>query len=49
MIFLKLFLKGTIRNIKVQKNLDIIKVSNSIQPNKCIDQKNVMKYLSKCF
>ncbi len=35
MTFLKLLLKAMIRNIKMHNILDIIEVSQSMEPNKC--------------
>jgi hypothetical protein len=35
-MFLKLFLNATIRNIKIQNIIDIIEISKSMEPNKCI-------------
>jgi len=35
-IFLKLFLNEMIMNIKIQNILDIIEISKSMEPNKCI-------------
>jgi hypothetical protein len=37
--FLKLFLNATIRNFKIYNNIDIIEISKSIEPNKCIQKK----------
>ncbi len=34
--FIKLFLNAMIRKIKIQNILDIIKISKSMEPNKCI-------------
>jgi len=34
--FLKLFLNAMIRKIKIHNILDIIKISKSMEPNKCI-------------
>jgi hypothetical protein len=34
-----------IRNIKIHNILDIIKISKSIEPNKCIPKEKIMKIL----
>jgi hypothetical protein len=36
---LKLFLNAMIKNIKIQNIFDIIKISKSMEPNKCIKKK----------
>jgi hypothetical protein len=35
-MFLKLFLNAMIRNIKIHNILNIIEISKSMEPNKCI-------------
>jgi len=40
-MFLKLFLNAMIRNIKIHTIIDIIEISKSMEPNKCI-QKIIM-------
>jgi hypothetical protein len=42
-MFLELFLNAMIKNIKIQKNLDIIEISKSMEPNKCIQEIFFMK------
>jgi hypothetical protein len=37
--FLKLFINTMIKNIKLHKILDMVKVSKSMQPNKCAHKK----------
>jgi len=41
--FLKLFLNAMIRNIKIHNILDIIEISNCIEPNKLTHSKKNMK------
>ncbi len=41
-MFLKLFLNAMIKNIKIHNIFDIIEISKSMKPNKCIDKK-IMK------
>jgi len=41
--FLKLFLNEMIRNIKIHNIFDIIEISKSMEPNKCIHKKIYMK------
>jgi hypothetical protein len=38
-IFLKRFLNAMIRSIKIHNILDIIEISKSMEPNKCIQKK----------
>jgi hypothetical protein len=40
-MFLKLFLNEMIRNIKIHNILDIIEISKSMEPNKCIHEKHL--------
>jgi hypothetical protein len=42
-MFLDFFLNAMIRNIKIQKKLDIIEISKSMEPNKCIQKIFFMK------
>ncbi len=48
-MFLKLFLNGTIRNIKIHNIFYIFEISKSMEPNKCIPKKIKMKMFIKCF
>jgi hypothetical protein len=48
-MFLKLFLNAMIKNIKIHNIFDIIGVSKSIEPNKCIHKNNFMEMFFKCF
>jgi hypothetical protein len=41
--FLKLFLNAMISNIKIHNTLDIIEISKSMEPNKCIHNFFYMK------
>jgi len=41
--FLKLFLNEMISNIKIHNIFDIIEISKSMEPNKCIHKKIYMK------
>ncbi len=43
--FLKLFLNAMIRNIKIHNNIDIIKISKSMEPNKCIPKKIIKMFI----
>jgi hypothetical protein len=47
-MFLKLFLNVMIKDIKIHNILDIIKISKSMEPNKCI-AKQLWKCSVKCF
>jgi hypothetical protein len=38
-----------IRNIKIHNILDIVEISKSMEPNKCIQKKFVWKCWFKCF
>jgi hypothetical protein len=47
--FPKNFLNAMIKNIKIYKILNIIKISKSMKPNKCIHERKIMKIFLRVF